>query len=520
MEKATKIKIAKGFGWGVLAIVLLFALTIAIASPVVKHLINTKGPEWIGRDMHVDYVLINPFTGGVTLKGFTCKEADGETNFIAFDKLYVRVAYPQLMAKRVKVRTIQLEGFEGQVLKYDSTLNITDIINRFTEKEEPADSTAVAEESGEEGGSSWDIILDDIRISNSALRYQDTVTGKEWCMKDISLHIPGLYFDNQRTKAGLEFGLASGGKVGLQAGYRMESSRCDVQLDMQDVHSDVIMPLIEDYLGEKEVSAMMNGNVQMRGRMDDLESLHFGGDLNLSDVHLTDNSGPNVWKYDMKTIHVSGGNISDDGITRVMLDATSASDGTAVGSFIGDPDMSKRDTYIELKIRNVQIAEFDALCRNYTGYPIENGVLLLDSKIDVINGQMEGNNRIEIDHPRIGRKEKGTKAPYKNIPVRLGIKTLTSVQGMLLVDVPIKGDVNNPQFKFRKVIGRALAKVFFGPLMGLKDRDKSITTAELREMNEMLAEDSVLFRKDPVREVPADIAVPASDSIVLPKVSE
>ena len=516
MEKATKIKIAKGFGWGVLAIVLLFALTMAIASPVAKHLINTHGQEWIGRDLHVDRVIINPFTGGVTLKGFTCKETDGENNFIAFDKLYVRVAYPRLIGKHVKIRTIQLDGFDGQVLKYDSTLNITDIIDRFT-SEEPEDTTAVDDE---EGGSGWTVSIDDIRIRKSAIRYQDTVSGKEWNMADLSLNIPGLYFDNKKTRAGLQFGLESGGQVGLQAGYRMESSFCDVQLDLQDVHSDVFMPFIEDYLGDKTVAAMLNGNVRMVGHLDDLSDLHFGGDLTMADVRFTDNAGPYPWHYGLKHIHVLGDNINEDGLTRVTLDAESETEGTMQGSFVGDPDMSKHDTHIELKLRNVQIEDFDALCRNNTGYPIESGVLLLDSKIDVINGLMDGNNRIEIDHPRIGRKERGTKAPHKNIPVRLGVKTLTSAKDMILLDVPVKGDANNPKFSFRKVIGRALAKVFFGPLMGLKDRDKSLTAEELREMNEMLEEDSVLFRKDPVREVPADIAVPAGDSVRLTEVSE
>jgi hypothetical protein len=36
------------------------------------------------------------------------------------------------------------------------------------------------------------------------------------------------------------------------------------------------------------------------------------------------------------------------------------------------------------------------------------------------------------------------------------------------------------------VIGRALLKVFFGPLMGMNDRDKSLSKKELEEMQELL----------------------------------
>ena len=98
--------------------------------------------------------------------------------------------------------------------------------------------------------------------------------------------------------------------------------------------------------------------------------------------------------------------------------------------------------------------------------------------------------------------------------------TLTSAKDMILLDVPVAGDANNPKFSFRKVVGRALLKVFFGPLMGLKDRDKSITEEELREMQELLGDDPDLFGEDPVREVSADIATPASGSVGFSEIGE
>lgn len=512
MEKASKIKIAKCLGWGALIIVLLFTLVLLIASPVARHLVNTKGMDWVGRELHVESVLINPFSGGVTLKGFSCKEQDGETDFIAFDQLHVRVAYPLLLAKDVKIRTIRLDGFDGQVLKYDSCLNFSDIVNRFTE---PADTTEK-----DSTASGWKVGIGDIRISNSTVRYHDIEKNKQWQIEDISLNIPGLYFDNKKTKAGLEFGLASGGQVGVKAGYRMKSGLYDVELALQDVHTDVLMPLLEDYLKDKEIAAIVNGNLQVAGDLANIQDIRYGGDLTLSDVQFVDKSGTHEWRYNLKSVQVSGSNLTTDGITRLSLKAVTETGGTLSGSLTGDLDLAKRDTKISMQMRGINIAEFDALCRNYTGYPIEQGTLLLDSKIDVISGQMKGNNRIEIDHPRIGKKERGTKAPYRNVPVRMGFMTLTSSKDMILLDVPVTGDANNPKFSFRKVVSRALLKVFFGPLMGLKDRDKSITEEELREMEELLGEDSELFGQDSVHEVSANIAPPANGSVVLPEISE
>lgn len=189
--------------------------------------------------MHTESVIINPYWGGVTIKEFECKEVNGETNFISFDKLYVQIAYPQLIAQSVKLRRIQLDGFNGQILKSHDKLNFSDIIERFSKNDSvPRDTTP----------SNWTVALDDIRINNSSIRYRDVVSDKQWKLEDISLRVPGLFFDNTQTNAGLEFGLPTGGRVGIIAGYRMQSNNYAVKLNLHDVHTDVVLPLVQDYL--------------------------------------------------------------------------------------------------------------------------------------------------------------------------------------------------------------------------------------------------------------------------------
>ena len=226
-------------GWGALAIVLLFTLILAVASPIAKYVVNNYGEDIVGRELHADQVIINPFWGGVSVKGFACKEQNGETDFISFDRLYVHIAYPQLIAKRVKIRAIHLDGFNGQVLKSHDQLNFSDIIERFAEAEVESRKSKVESKKS----NPWTIALDDIRINNSSIRYRDVISDKQWKVEDISLSIPGLFFDNTQTNAGLEFGLPTGGRVGIIAGYKMQSNRYAVRLNLEDVHTDVVLPL-------------------------------------------------------------------------------------------------------------------------------------------------------------------------------------------------------------------------------------------------------------------------------------
>ena len=597
-------------GWGALVIVLLFALILGIASPVAKYVVNNYGDEIVGRQLHADRVIINPYWGGVTVNGFQCKEQNGETDFVSFDRLYVQIAYPQLIAKRVKIRAIHLDGFNGQVLKSADRLNFSDIIERFSKNDSvPADTAK----------SNWTVALDDIRINNSTVRYRDVVTNKQWKLEDISLSVPGLYFDNTQTNAGLEFALPTGGRVGIIAGYRMQSNNYAVRLNLHDVHTDVVLPLVQDYLNVTGLGALINGSVLVEGSLDIINNIQMKGNLSIAGLSIRDTHNDQVaamdelrlvmdrgdlsnntfildsliitgitgdyevhdtwntltrlmkakdepkandtiapsndeqpetpkdtkplewmakkvrltghdlcyhdysmkhdWEYAIKTLNVEGANIATNGRNNVNLEATLTGDAKLKLNFLGGLDWANQDTRADLSLKGGNIHDFDALCRNYTGYPLDGGDLTIDSHLDVVSGKVKGTNRVEIDHPRVGKKERFSKAPYKNIPVRAGFGLLTSAQDIIILDVPVSGDAKNPKFNFRKVIGRALLKVFFGPLMGVNDRDKSINADELKEMKELLGEDSVLF-SDTLSHGAADIAVTAGDSVGLSEVSE
>ena len=606
--------VLKIVGWGALAIVLLFALILAVASPVAKYVVNNYGEQIVGRQLHVERVIVNPYWGGVTLRGFECKEYNGETNFVSFDRLYVQIAWPQLIAKRVVIRAIHLDRFNGQVLKSNDRLNFSDIIERFSKPDEEEEN-----EPDDDAKSSWFIRLNDIRINNSSVRYLDVISQKQWKLEDISLSIPGLYFDNTQTNAGLEFGLPTGGRVGVIAGYKMQSNRYAVILNLHDVHTDVALPLVQDYLNISGLGAVLNGSVHIDGSLENINNIQMKGGLSMNGLSIRDNHNDQVaaldelrlvvnkgdlntntfildsliisgitgdyevhetwntlsrlvkneeeeeratdsvesskprdvetstskplvwmakkvhitghdlsyhdysmkheWEYAVKDLDISGTNIATNGRNNVQVNATLTSGAKLKADYLGGLDWSTQDTRMTLNIKGVQLKDFSPLCQNYTGYPLNGGELMLDSRIDVTSGKVNGTNRLEIDHPRVGRKELLSKAPYKNIPVRMGFKILTSAQDMILLDVPVSGDAKNPKFSFRKVVGRALLKVFFGPLMGVNDRNKSLSNEEIEQMQELLGEDSVLFR-DTLSQSTADVAMTASDSVGLTEVGE
>lgn len=593
-------KFAKICGWGALAIVLLFALILAL-SPVVKYVVNNYGEEIVGRQLHADRVIVNPFWGGVTINGFCCKEQNGQTDFVSFDHLYVQIAWPRLMAKHVVLRHIHLDGFKGQVLKNGERLNFSDIIERFSRPDSiPRDTTP----------SDWTILLADIRINNGAVRYRDVVGDKQWSLQDLNLHVPDLYFDNQQTNAGIEFALPTGGRVGLVAGMKMQSNRYALIVNLYDVHTDVVLPLVQDYLDISGLGAVINGKVHVDGSLDNVQNIQLDGALSIQGLSLRDRDKDEIaaldelrvvidkgdlstntflldtliisgltgdyevhknwntlsrlmkhpepkpatndsvvaepapakeskplvwlakvvtltghdltyedytmkhnWEYAIQSLRVDGWNVASNGRNQVKAKATLTGGAKFNMDYTGSLNLRRDDSRMNLKLTGVRLTDFDAICRNYTAYPLEDGVLSVESHSTITRGQLTAENKIVIDQPKVGKKERLSKAKYKNIPVRAGVDLLRSAHNMIVLDVPISGDVSNPKVKLSKVIGRALLKVFFGPLMGVNDKQHGISDDERQELEE-------LFGNDSVNQVAADVAVAASDSVGLAEVGK
>ena len=231
------------------------------------------------------------------------------------------------------------------------------------------------------------------------------------------------------------------------------------------------------------------------------------------DLTYEDYSMKNNWEYSIETIRVDGRNVASNGRNQVKAKARLTGGAQLNMDYVGSLNLKRDDSRMNLKLTGVRLTDFDAICRNYTGYPLESGVLSLESHMEVTGGKLMGDNKIVIDQPKVGRRERLTKAKYKNIPVRAGVDLLRSAQNMIVLDVPVTGDASNPKFKLGKVIGRALLKVFFGPLMGVDDKKHGISDEEREEMRELLGEDTV-------SEVSADVAMTAGDSVGLTEVGK
>ena len=88
------------------------------------------------------------------------------------------------------------------------------------------------------------------------------------------------------------------------------------------------------------------------------------------------------------------------------------------------------------------------------GYKIDDGKLDLDLKYRVDNNSFSGDNKIFVDQVKLGERVDSPDATH--LPIALGVALLKGADGRITLQVPIEGDIKNPQFDFGQTIVSAL----------------------------------------------------------------
>lgn len=106
------------------------------------------------------------------------------------------------------------------------------------------------------------------------------------------------------------------------------------------------------------------------------------------------------------------------------------------------------------KVRDLDLPPLSPYSVKYAGHGIERGKLSVDVAYKVLpNGQLTASNRIVLNQLTFGEPVAG--AP-NSLPVRLAVALLADRRGVIDLDLPISGSLNDPQFRIGPVIGKVI----------------------------------------------------------------
>ena len=141
----------------------------------------------------------------------------------------------------------------------------------------------------------------------------------------------------------------------------------------------------------------------------------------------------------------------------------------------------KQNTDIKLDFKDIDLVNVTPYSGQFVGYKIKKGKLNLNLNYSVTDSKLNGSNFINFDSLTLGEKVESKDAV--NLPLSLAISILSDQNNQINIDLPVEGNLDDPDFKYGGVIWAAVKKLFaditlapfrfLGNALGLGSKDLS-----------------------------------------------
>ncbi len=560
MKKTFKILL---INLGVVIILLLAANF--LAAPITKKYLEKHDKEMIGRELNIGDLDVNLFTGDLRIKDLTLFEENDTTPFVSFERFETRIKWRDLFNRRLQIKQATLSGLNVNVEQDHDWFNFNSLMERF------------ASDSTKSDYSSFGLILNNILLDKSDIRYADLALGNEFLLRDISLRIPSLDFSDVKTDVGLDFSLSENATLHTDIRLSDNAKKYFINLKLNNIDVEIIEPYLQQYYPVDLLEGLVNLDLEAEGATDhildfdmtgnlafnkvvfqdttgnplgtvdsvfaeirrlrlndkiiDLDQLYLSGlktayvikadsssnfdlvldsyfqsdstewtldfdtikieneeekswKINIDDLKLDqaelkyeNYSLPNAFQYVISDISLTSKDFSRDGNNAIRMQAVLNKVGKLhlnwQGSFHG------RDNHnLTLMLSNVKVADFSPYTVQMFGFPIENGTLSFRSQNVISDGNINGINKLQIAAPKLGDKVKHFHPQYDKVPLKLGFYLLVDKHNNISLDLPVKGNLNDPTFSYRKTLGTVfsnlLTKAATSPFRLMTDTDNNL----------------------------------------------
>jgi uncharacterized protein involved in outer membrane biogenesis len=109
---------------------------------------------------------------------------------------------------------------------------------------------------------------------------------------------------------------------------------------------------------------------------------------------------------------------------------------------------------IATSFKRVELTTLTPYSGKFAGYRIRKGRLNLDLHYLITKGQLKAENKVVVEQLQLGEKVDSPDAT--SLPLKLAIALLKDVDGKISIELPVTGDLNNPQFSVMPIVWQTL----------------------------------------------------------------
>lgn len=178
--------------------------------------------------------------------------------------------------------------------------------------------------------------------------------------------------------------------------------------------------------------------------------------FNHGSVAFVDHTMAQPFRYSIDNLSLLSTRVSTaDSMAQLVCSAQLNGTGTLTGSLRIDPK-TFRDFTAQANVQQLVLRDLDAYMKWYAAHPVEDGVLGYTGTTAVRNGHIDSGNTISIDRMKLGKTVDVHADGITVLPLRLGVSLLKDRHGIIALDLPVSGDINDPEFKPWPIVWKVL----------------------------------------------------------------
>ncbi|MEE3118509.1 MAG: DUF748 domain-containing protein, partial [Pseudomonadota bacterium] len=115
------------------------------------------------------------------------------------------------------------------------------------------------------------------------------------------------------------------------------------------------------------------------------------------------------------------------------------------------------NSQLKLELNDLSLPELAPYFGRYIGYSVDSGKLDLDMDYEIAGTRLDAQNLVVMDRLQLGPKVTSDQAI--DVPVALGLALLRDRDGVIEVELPISGDLSDPEFSVSRLVMRAFGNL-------------------------------------------------------------
>ncbi|PBQ10974.1 hypothetical protein CCL23_08850 [Pseudomonas syringae] len=220
---------------------------------------------------------------------------------------------------------------------------------------------------------------------------------------------------------------------------------------------DLLIPQPADAATGKTAAQPKAARTQAAGKKENPLAIYVGevninnGSANFADMTLTPNFATAVQQLNGRI-----GTIDNRKPTPAPVDIEGKVDRyapvTIKGSLNPFDPMASLD--ITTSFKRVELTNLTPYSGKFAGFRIRKGRLNLDLHYLITKGQLKAQNKVLVEQLQLGERVDSPDA--LDLPIRLAVALLKDTKGRISLELPIEGDLNNPQFSVMPIVWQTL----------------------------------------------------------------